>query len=75
MEHIYKLLRSFKWDCAKYLYKNTLNFKVKRLRRKKNIRVLFAVAESATWKRYTGFGIVWSLICRMDRVIKMRIMK
>ena len=50
MEHIYKLLRSFKWDCAKYLYKNTLNFKVKRLRRKKNIRVLFAVAESATWK-------------------------
>ena len=50
MEHIYKLLRSFKWDCAKYLYKNTLNFKVKRLRRKKNIRVLFAVVESATWK-------------------------
>lgn len=50
MRTIYKLLRSLKWTCSKYLYIHTLKNRINRVRRKKNIRVLFAVAETATWK-------------------------
>ena len=47
---IYKLLRSLKWTCSRFLYMNTLKMRVRKVRRKENITVLFAVAEIATWK-------------------------
>ena len=53
MEMIYKLLRSLKWTCSRFLYMNTLKMRIRKVRQKENIRVLFAVAETATWKNDT----------------------
>lgn len=50
MKKIDNLLRSCKRRCSNYLYLHTLNNKVRSIRQKETIRVLFAVAESATWK-------------------------
>ena len=44
MEMIYKLLRSLKWTCSRFLYMNTLKMRIRKVRQKENIRVLFAVA-------------------------------
>lgn len=50
MRKICSLLCSCRRRCSNYFYLYTLNYKVRRIRQKKNIKVLFAVAESATWK-------------------------
>lgn len=50
MRKIHRLLSSCRRGYFKYLYLCTLNHKIRKIRRKETIRVLFAVAESATWK-------------------------
>lgn len=50
MRKIYKLLCSCRRVCSQFFYLHTMGYKIRRIRRKENIKVLFAVAESATWK-------------------------
>ena len=52
MEMIYKLLRSLKWTCSRFLYMNTLKMRIRKVRQKENIRVLFAVAEIYSFTPY-----------------------
>lgn len=61
MEMIYKLLRSLKWTCSRFLYMNTLKMRIRKVRQKENIRVLFAVAETATWKNDTLYKAMLKL--------------